>query len=401
MTPAARAAAAVEILDRVGQGEPAERALTNWARGSRYAGSGDRAAVRDLVYDIQRRRRSAAALGGGEDGRALLLGHLRAQGQDPDAVFSGARHAPAPLSPAERSAGRAPAPGAEALDLPDWLWPRFHAALGEAAAATAERLRTRAPVGLRVNLRKISREDAVARLAAAGIAATPHPLSPAALTLGEGARRLRTEGGLAAGLWELQDPASQAVADLVPLPPGGRLLDFCAGGGGKTLAVAARVAGHFVAHDAVAARMADLPARATRAGITVRCVTDAAALAGYGPYDVVLADAPCSGSGSWRRDPEGKWRLSSAGFDRLCATQDAILDACAGQVAPGGVLIYVTCSVLREENEARVTAFLDRHPGWHQTHARRFGLVEGGDGFTVAALTAKEAARNSTAAREA
>ncbi len=189
MTPAARIAAAAGVLDRVLAGEPAERALTGWARGSRFAGSGDRAAVRDLVFDALRRRRSFAALGGADSGRGLMIGALLAAGSAPDVLFTGEGHAPAPLTDAERSAGRAPAAGAEALDCPDWLYPVLGAALGPDTTAVLEALQRRAPVHLRVNLRNSSREAARAGLAERGIGTVPHPLSPAALEVMTGARK--------------------------------------------------------------------------------------------------------------------------------------------------------------------------------------------------------------------
>ena len=167
MTPAARVQAAIEILDAIGSGDPAERALTRWARSSRYAGSKDRAAVRNHVFDVLRRRRSSAALGGAETGRGLMLGLLRGDGIDPGEVFGATPHAPPPLSEAERATGRDPEPGAEALDLPDWLWSAFQDSLGETAEATAEALRHRAPVHLRVNLARTSVADAQAALARA------------------------------------------------------------------------------------------------------------------------------------------------------------------------------------------------------------------------------------------
>lgn len=388
MTPAARIAAAAEVLDRVLAGDPAERALTGWARGSRFAGSQDRAAVRDLVFDALRRRRSFAALGGAASGRGLMLGALRAAGSDPDALFTGEGYAPSPLTAAERAEGHAPAAGAEALDCPDWLYPVLGAALGADTAAVLEALQHRAPVHLRVNLQRSSRAAAAAALAARGIATVPHALSPAALEVVAGARGVKADPAYLDGTVELQDAASQAVADLVPLAPGGRMLDFCAGGGGKTLAVGGRVAGRFLAHDVHPRRMADLPARAERAGLKVRCVTTGE-LAALARFDVVLVDAPCSGSGSWRRDPEGKWALTPAGLDAVVALQARILADAAPLVASGGALVYATCSMIDAENRDQVAAFLARHPGWTLSLQRRFTPLDGGDGFFAAVLTCR------------
>ncbi|MDH3264635.1 MAG: RsmB/NOP family class I SAM-dependent RNA methyltransferase, partial [Paracoccaceae bacterium] len=332
MTPAARLAAAIALLDRVLAGEPAEKALTTWARASRFAGSGDRAAIRDHVFDALRCLRSHAALGGAMTGRGLILGGVRASGGDPDTLFTGEGYAPPPLSADERGAGREPA-GNEALDCPDWLAPALEASLGAEFAPVMRALRERAPLHLRVNLRKASRDEAAERLAAEGVATRPHPLSPTALEVTEGARRLQTTRAHAEGWVEPQDAASQAVADTLPLAAGACVLDYCAGGGGKTLAMAGRAEARFLAWDAAPERMRDLPARAARAGVDVEVLAEPADAA---PYDLVLCDAPCSGSGAWRRSPEGKWRLDAAMLDRLRETQASILEAAAALVAPGG-----------------------------------------------------------------
>ena len=386
MTPAARIAAAAEVLDRVLAGDPAERALTGWGLGNRYAGSRDRAAVRDLVFDALRRRRSFAALGGAATGRGLMLGAVRAAGTDPDTLFTGEGFAPPRLTAEERAGGHVPVPGAEALDCPDWLYPVLGQSLGADRDAVLAALQTRAPVHLRVNLARADRDTARAGLAARGIETVPHPLSPGALEVVAGARAVKVDPAYLDGSIELQDAASQAVADLVPLTPGGRMLDYCAGGGGKTLAVGGRVAGRFFAHDAHPRRMSDLPARATRAGLEVRCVTTES-LARLGRFDAVLVDAPCSGSGSWRRDPEGKWALTPATLAAVVALQARILDEAAALVAPGGVLVYATCSLIEAENTDQVAGFLSRHPGWTSPWQRRFTPLDGGDGFYAAALT--------------
>ena len=383
MSPGARVAAAIGVLDAWFAGEPAERALIRWARGARYAGSGDRATVRDHVYDALRRLRSSAALGG-MTGRGVMLGLLVGRGEDPGACFDGTGHAPAPPTPEEaaRIDGRPPLSRGEALDVPDWLLPGLEASLGPACGAVCEALRHRAPIHLRVNAARASRAQAVEALAREGIVARPHPLSPTALEVVEGARRVRGSRAYAEGLVELQDAASQAVADAVPLAPGMRVLDLCAGGGGKALALAARGA-EVTAHDVDRARMRDLPERARRAGAAIRL---ADAPEREAPYDVVLADAPCSGSGAWRRDPEGKWRLTSERLDALTRTQDAILERATGLVAPGGAVGYVTCSLLEAENGARVAAILRRRSGW--AAEARLGLtpMDGGDGFGLAIL---------------
>ncbi|MBC7179093.1 MAG: RsmB/NOP family class I SAM-dependent RNA methyltransferase [Roseovarius sp.] len=379
MTPGARVSAAIEVLDRIRAGEPAEKALTNWARGARYAGSKDRAALRDHVFSVLRCWRSCAVRGNGDDGRALMLGSLRAQGLDPDEIFTGEGHAPARLTEAERSPG---VPDAAATrDLPDWLWPRFMASLGAAAEAAAEALRARAPIMLRVNSRRATRAEAQARLVDEGIVTQPVDIAKNALQVLEGERKITGSQSYAEGWIELQDGSSQAAMEALEVPDGARVLDYCAGGGGKVLALASRVEGAFFAHDAAPQRMRDLPARAARAGVEVRVVTQPEGL-----FDVVLCDAPCSGSGTWRRTPEAKWALTPERLAELMQLQGRILTEAAPNVAPGGVLAYATCSVLEEENQEVIRRFSGDHPEWALSHTQHWPISETGDGFYLAQL---------------
>ncbi|SIS78030.1 16S rRNA (cytosine967-C5)-methyltransferase [Roseivivax lentus] len=380
MTPAARYQVAAEILDQVAAGASAEQALTRWARASRYAGSKDRAAIRDHVFDALRMWRSAAAAGGGETGRARILGLLRLQGVDPAEVFTGTGYAPPTLTPEE--AAPRDVPEADARDLPDWLWPVFRDALGEKAGPVAQSLRSRAPVSLRANLLKTDRAGAARALAAEGIETRPNPRAETALTVTGNPRRVAGSAAYRDGLVELQDAASQAAVAALPLAPGMRVLDYCAGGGGKALAMAARTGDAVEAHDAAPERMRDLPARAQRAGADIRPVTRPEP-----PYDLVLCDAPCSGSGTWRRAPEAKWRLDPQRLEALLATQGAILNAAAALLAPGGVLAYATCSVLTPENDAQIDAFLERHPDFAAGDKRLMLPDDDGDGFFHALLT--------------
>lgn len=382
MTPAARWAAAAEILDRVQAGDPAEKALTGWARRHRFAGSKDRAAIRDHVFDVLRRRASAAAFGGGETGRALVLGYLRDMGTDPDTVFSGEGHAMPPLTDEERQAGTTPT-GAAALDCPDWLEADLRQDLGPEFEPILQRFRHRAPLYLRVNARRGAPETAIERLAQDGIATEPHPLSPSALQVTENPRRVAQSTVYRDGLVEIQDAASQAAADLVPLHPGDRVLDFCAGGGGKTLALGARHDGRLFAHDALPQRMKDLPDRAQRAGISVTRV-DGADLDAHKPYDVVLADVPCSGSGAWRRQPEAKWNLDEARLAELTKLQADILSQAAALA--DRTLVYMTCSLLGAENEAQIDHFLRNSSEFDRAEQHRISPLEGGDGFFVAII---------------
>lgn len=381
MTPAARAAAAIEILDAINAGAPAEAQLTRWARASRFAGSGDRAAVRDLVYATLRRRRSRAALGGGDSGRALILGALREAGADPATIFDGTGHAPAPLTAQETAAGRPPTE-AEALDLPDWISLRLQQDLGPDFTAVALALRERAPVWLRANLARATAVQAQSALARDGIETATDPRCETALCVTAGERRLQASAGWREGLVELQDLSPQIACAALELPPGTRVLDLCAGGGGKALALAARGA-QVTAWDAAPARMRDLPRRAERAGARITLADPSGP---QGLYDLVIADLPCSGSGTWRRTPDAKWRLAPEDLAALERTQAAILTRAATHVGPGGRLAYMTCSLLRSENEAQAAGFLAAHPDFRLEISRRMSPLTESDGFFLAVL---------------
>lgn len=385
MTPAARVETAIGLLDRILGGEPAEQVLTRWARASRYAGSGDRAAVRDHVYDALRCLRSYAALGGAGDppsGRQLMLGALRVAETAPEEIFTGAPHAPVALAEAERAF----VPPAELPpDMPDWLLPDLRASLGAALPEVLASQRQRAPVFLRVNLARTTRGAAQAALAQAGVQAEDEPLADTALRVTQGAGKLRAAAAYLDGRVELQDAAPQAAVAMLPLAAGLRVLDYCAGGGGKILAMAGRQPGMALfAHDAAPARMRDLPERARRAGVSLGVLEGDSPLPA-GSFDLVVLDVPCSGSGTWRRTPEAKWRLTPERLAGLCALQAQILAEAAPLVRRGGVLAYMTCSLLRAENDDQVEAFLGRG-GWTETARRLFLPAEGGDGFFCSAL---------------
>ncbi len=385
MTPAARVQASIEILDDILAGAPVEKALTGWARRSRFAGSKDRAAIRDHVFDALRCKRSFSALGGSETGRGLMIGAARSLGSDLTSVFSSARYAPAEVTEADQP--RSFRSDAERLDIPEWLWPQFQAALKDEAELAAAALQSRAPIHLRVNLLKTDLPTAIQRLAAEEITAHPHPACDTALEVTEGARKISQSGPYTDGLVELQDAASQAVVAALDLQPGMRVLDYCAGGGGKALALAARAPGvHVFAHDASPKRMRDLSARAARAGADVTILTTGQ-VSSQAPFDVVLTDVPCSGSGSWRRAPAGKWALTPERLDELTQIQAAILQDVSPLVAPQGVLAYATCSMLTIENDGIIDGFLASNPEWQSGYRKTWLVSHGTDGFFTAHLT--------------
>lgn len=378
MTPAARVAAAADLLDDVLAGAPAEQALLRWSRASRFAGSGDRVAVRDLVFQALRRRNSYAALGGALTGRGLMIGLLRDTGQDLDQVFTGIGHAPAALTKDE---SLIPA-NIASIDLPEWVLPFWRQSLGADADRMALEMSRRAPVWLRVNPLKGSREQAIAALARDGITVEMSPLLLTALLVTGGERRIRNSSSYINGLVELQDLSPQLACAVLPLNDGDRVLDYCAGGGGKTLALAGRALAEFVAHDGDPSRMKNLELRARRAGVPVTQTASP-----QGQFQLVIADVPCSGSGTWRRTPDAKWRLTPHDFDRLLAVQESILTKAAEFVAPGGHLAYMTCSVLASENHEMVDRFTSSNPKFFNKKQHSFSPLTASDGFFVSILS--------------
>ncbi|MDO6483037.1 RsmB/NOP family class I SAM-dependent RNA methyltransferase [Shimia thalassica] len=385
MTPAARVQTAIELLDQILAGAPAEKTLTGWARKSRFAGSKDRAAVRDHVYDALRRRQSAARIGGALTGRGIMLGLLMQDGADADALFSGPPYAPEPLSDLEKEMMSSSADVAPLEDIPEWMLPMLQDTLGDEIDENVEKMRQRAPVFLRVNLQKTTVEQAVLQLKGEGVLAEPHPLSDTALRVTEGARRVSNTETFRDGYVELQDVSSQAAIQSLSLKTGMRVLDFCAGGGGKVLAMAGRCEAAYVAHDANATRMKDLPLRGKRAGAAIQ-IKSLEEIEKAAKFDLVFCDVPCSGSGTWRRTPDAKWRFQKEDLEALTALQAEILQTASRFVEAGGILAYATCSLFPPENSDQIAAFLAQNPDWQCVSERQWRLDEGSDGFYLAKL---------------
>jgi 16S rRNA (cytosine967-C5)-methyltransferase len=382
MTPAARLSAAIEVLADVdARRRPAADALKDWGLNHRFAGSGDRAAVAGLVYDTLRRRASAGWVMGEGTPRATLLGMLRLErGFDVDAIAAladGARFAPAPLSAEERSrlaqADLASAPPPIAGDYPEWLDAQFARVFGDGRAQELAALAARAPLDLRVNTFKADRDKATAALS--GVGCEPTRWSPVGLRIRLAAAAkspaIHAEPAFLKGMVEVQDEGSQLAALLAGAARGEHVVDLCAGAGGKTLALAAAMENHgqVYATDSDKRRLAPIHARLERAGLrNVQVRTprgDADVLSDLaGRADLVLIDAPCTGIGVWRRNPDAKWRMRPGALAVRQKEQEAALDRAAPLVKPGGRIAYATCSVLAEENDDQVREFLARHPGF-------------------------------------
>ncbi|MBV9735308.1 MAG: RsmB/NOP family class I SAM-dependent RNA methyltransferase [Acidisphaera sp.] len=383
MTPGARAAAAIDLLTAIEASphRPADGIANDFFRARRYIGSGDRRAVAGRVWTVLRRRRRLGWLlaDAPPTPRLLVACSLLAEGWSSAGLvqlFSGGPYAPPALVPAEAAVLRArqgctidapEMPEAVRLEVPDWLLPRLQAVFPGTCAAELAALLQEAPLDLRVNLLKSSREQAQAALAAEGIAAAPTPYSPWGLRIA-GRRPLVTGAAFRAGLVDIQDEGSQIIAALTDAAPGMRVVDYCAGAGGKTLALAMVMEnrGRIVACDTSAARLEGAVRRLRRAGVHnverhVIAAGDKWAKRHAGGFDRVLVDAPCTGTGTWRRRPDARRHLAPDELAALLTRQAGILDASARLVRIGGRLVYATCSLLAEENEAQVSAFLDRH----------------------------------------
>jgi 16S rRNA (cytosine967-C5)-methyltransferase len=421
MRDGGRLAAAMEVLTEIEtRHRPVRLALKAWGDGARYAGAKDRAWVSGLVLDMLRRRRSLAWRMGDDGVRAAALAALRFLWRWPvDRIADAAadeEHGPGRLADAERRALEAPrslddAPPAVRGDYPDWIDASLARAFGEARAEEGAALAERAPVDLRVNTLKTDADRALKALAA--FSPSQPPLGPNSLRIAAPDPQVR-EGAVEAipqfskGWFEVQDLGSQLAASAAGEVKGRQVLDLCAGGGGKTLALAAAMGntGQIYAYDSDPRRLTDTVRRGERAGVRnlqVRTPLNPEPLRDlHGRMDVVFIDAPCSGTGSWRRHPDTKWRLTPEALARRQADQDQVLDEGARYLKPGGRIVYVTCSVLPEEDEDRVAAFLERHadfrrrPAAHAAALDPFLTTEGDlrlsprssatDGFYVAVL---------------
>jgi 16S rRNA (cytosine967-C5)-methyltransferase len=410
MTPGARLSAAIDVLaDIEARRRPAADALKDWGLAHRFAGSGDRAAIGGLVFDALRRRQSAAWLMDEATPRAILFGALKLErGMSADAIrklADGGRFAPTPPTDAEIKAlasGRlADAPAHVRGDYPEWLDEKLAAVFGEDRAAEGAALSSRAPVDLRVNTLKGDR--AAAARALAHLHATPTPWSPFGLRIALSAEAksppIQAEPAFIDGLVEVQDEGSQLAAILAAPRPGDAVVDLCAGGGGKTLALAALTEnrGRIIATDSDIRRLAPIHARLARAGATnveVRTPRGDAPLLDdvAGQVDLVLIDAPCTGIGAWRRNPDAKWRVRPGALEQRIKNQDEVLARAAALVRPGGRIAYITCSLLVEENGERVRALLDAHRDFALLPAAETvrALPARADDFAVAALVTAE-----------
>jgi len=374
-----RVSAAIDILTEVlDQHSPASEALRDWGKAHRFAGGGDRHAIGTLVYDALRKKNSSAFRMGAATPRAIVLGTLREQWKMPAAdivALSDGEHGPAALTPEELAALEAPRTGAPphiAGDFPQWLAPSLTRVFGDAAAAEGAALSARAPIDLRVNTLKASRTQVLEALQR--FAPREGPWSPNCVRIlapGHEHKHINVEAETWHGMgwFEVQDAASQVAALLSGADANELVADICAGAGGKTLALAAQMEnqGRIFAHDRDKRRLRPIFERITRAGATnieVIAAEEGNTLSKRGGFDCVVVDAPCSGTGTWRRKPDAKWKFSAKLLAMRIDEQREVLRRGAALVKPGGRLVYFTCSVLPEENVEQVAAFLKLNPGF-------------------------------------
>ena len=387
MTLSGRYAAAIELLRAIEQDRrPADAVANEYFRERRFIGAGDRRAISDLVWGVLRAQRRLGwwleRVGAEVSARLLVAALAVLEGGQPERVqnaFSGGRFAPAPLSDTEAAVLRRLAghtldhpemPDAVRIEVPDWVLPLLATRFGPALESEMRAMLGPAPLDLRVNALRGTREDARTALEKEGAATEPTSLSPWGLRIA--ARHPVTAGAaFRSGLVEIQDEGSQCVALLADARPGLRVADLCAGAGGKTLAMAATMAnrGQILACDVSAPRLDSMVRRLRRAGVhnverLVLAPGEKRLKRLTGRFDRVLVDAPCTGTGTWRRNPDARRRLAESDLTELIAKQCGILDSAAKLVRTGGKLIYATCSLLKEENESQVSGFLKRHSGF-------------------------------------
>ncbi len=405
MTPAARLSAAIELIETIdAQRVPAAKALKEWGTAHRYAGSGDRAAISGLIWDVLRRRASSAWIMDDDTPRARVLGMLKVErGLDVEtiaALCDGGRFTPEPLTEGERAAlasrSLENAPAHIAGDYPEWLDGYLAQVFGDDRAAEATAMASRAPLDLRVNTLKARREKILSSLAHLG--AQPTPWSPTGLRidLGADARNpgIHAEEDFIKGAIEVQDEGSQLAALLSAAKPGEQVIDLCAGAGGKTLALAALMQGkgRLIATDRDKRQLAPIHERLSRAGVhnaDVRTPKGEGDTLGdiRASADLVLIDAPCTGTGTWRRNPDAKWRMRPGALEVRLKDQIEVLDRATALVKPGGRIAYITCSVLPPENGEQVRAFVARHPEFSMAPPSQTVTALGGKAEEFAAAT--------------
>jgi len=423
MKPAAQIQAAIELLELIEDTKsPADRLMAQYFRDHRYIGSKDKAAISEWLYIALRRKASLAWLieqiGLPIDSRGILaVAVAQSEGVVVTEMFNGEQYAPSKLSHVEKTAlasldsvKLSEAPDWARLNIPEWLAPKLLRSLGDGFEVEMLALQDRAATDIRVNTLKVTRENLIKELESQGFSPQPTPVSPNGLRFSTRVS-LFNQNSFKNGWFEVQDEGSQLLAAVCDVKPGMRVVDFCAGAGGKTLALSAMMENKGVLHacDVHSKRLGNLSKRTKRAGVhnvqthLLSSERDKWVKRNVGKMDVVLIDAPCTGTGTWRRSPDAKWNLQAEDLQNLIKVQNNILESAARLLKPGGKLFYATCSLLEDENEQQIELFLSENKDFsagsinniggdselyqlrnHQL--RTFPAKSGMDGFFVAAL---------------
>ena len=341
----------IEILDTYLDEAKINFVLRKWAIKHRFAGSSDRRKIKDIIFDIIRQKKSCEHVGGGFSGRNLLIGYLKLKGTELSSVFDNSKFGPKELTIKEQNINVdfSNLSNIYELDFPSWLIPILRRSLQSEFNNVVKALRNRSNVQLRVNLKKISRLNAIKKLKKNNIECEINELCSTALNVLSGAQHILTSPCFENGFVELQDAGSQLVSELIEINYNDKVLDMCAGAGGKSLAIScgAEMDATYYAWDINFDRMKDIDARSKRAGVKIEKVIK---LSSKSFYNKIIIDAPCSGSGSWRRDPEGKWRLDEDILENYVKTQKELILKGLKLLAPRGQILYITCSILDIEN---------------------------------------------------
>lgn len=341
----------IEILDTYLNEAKIDFVLRKWAIKHRFAGSSDRRKIKDIIFDIIRQKKSCEHVGGGFSGRNLLIGYLKLKGTELSSVFDNSKFGPEELTIKEQNINVdfSNLSNIYELDFPSWLIPILRRSLLNEFSNVVKTLRNRSHIQLRVNLKKISRLNVMKKLQKNNIECEINELCSTALNVLNGAQHILTSPCFENGFVELQDAGSQLVSELIEINYNDKVLDMCAGAGGKSLAIScgAELDATYFAWDINFDRMKDIDARSKRAGVKIEKVIK---LSSKSVYNKIIIDAPCSGSGSWRRDPEGKWRLDEDILDNYVKTQKELILKGLKLLAPRGQILYITCSILDIEN---------------------------------------------------
>ena len=398
MTRGARVSAVIDILDSYLSGEPEHKLLSNWFRMNRYAGSKDRLAIRELFFQCLRHQLSCywpfKEAGISINGRSIVLGMLKISNQCFDQIFDDKQYSPVKLSNLEKKVlqnfkdSLSIAPNFVKLNFPQFLEGPLKDAFDDMFEENIAALNSQADLFVRVNRIKSNVEDVKRSLEEEGIEVNYISYFQNILKVTENKRKFSKSKAFLSGDVEIQDISSQSVVDFINPKKNSKILDFCAGAGGKTLAMASLTLGmsKYFVHDINPSKLINLQKRCKRAGFKVQIFNPKQINKEYNKFDFVVADVPCSGTGVWKRHPGNKWAITKDKLNSLLIVQKEILVKAGNCVQKDGTLAYITCSVLKSENQQQIAWFLSQSSSFSFVADKVLWPIEGGDGFYVAVL---------------